>query len=102
MRGRGTMILLCRSTLFSPSLPFREPGCCGWVGAHVVLLEWMDCTMADVRLYRVFLHATDESALKTVAMEDLKRFAAEGEAANASSTAQTPSGKQGAMVRETH
>lgn len=50
----------------------------------------------------MFLHATDESALKTVAMEDLKKFAAEGEAANASTTAQTPSGKPGAMVRETH
>jgi len=50
----------------------------------------------------VFLHATDESALNTVAMADLKKFAAEGEAANASTTAQTPSGRQGALARETH
>lgn len=57
---------------------------------------------ADWGTVRVFLHATDESALKTVAMADLKKFAAEGEAANASTTAQTPSGRQGALARETH
>lgn len=50
----------------------------------------------------MFLHATDESALKTVSMDDLRKFAAEGEAANASTTAQSPSGRQGAMARETH
>ena len=49
---------------------------------------------------RVFLHATDESALSSVGMEDLKKFAAEGEAGNSSTTAQTPSSKPGAVIKE--
>ena len=35
--------------------------------------------MANSSPHRVFLHATDESALKTVEFSDLKKFAAEGE-----------------------
>ncbi|KAI9837115.1 MAG: hypothetical protein M1819_000766 [Sarea resinae] len=50
----------------------------------------------------VFLHATHEKALEKLQMSDLKKFAAEGEAANSSTTAQSPSSKPGAAVKETH
>ncbi len=49
---------------------------------------------------KVFLHATDESALKKVAMEDLKKFAAPGEASSAETKPVVPSSKPGAAVKE--
>lgn len=51
---------------------------------------------------KVFLHATDKSALDQVKMEDLKRFAADGEAAmqtNRQNTHMNPE-KGGGPVRE--
>ncbi|MCJ1350224.1 MAG: hypothetical protein MMC33_000205 [Icmadophila ericetorum] len=56
---------------------------------------------------KVFLHATDESALKSLDMKDLEKFAHEGEvgsgyAGQRTETAKTPSDKPGAAVRETH
>ncbi|MCJ1321998.1 hypothetical protein MMC15_007343 [Xylographa vitiligo] len=56
---------------------------------------------------KVFLHATDESALKAIGLEDLKRFAAEGEAgsgggATRNPVSQTPSADGRGPIRETH
>ena len=56
---------------------------------------------------KVFLHATDESALKSIGLEDLKKFAAEGEAgsgggATRNPVSQTPSADGRGPVRETH
>ncbi|KAI9791441.1 MAG: hypothetical protein M1835_000349, partial [Candelina submexicana] len=49
---------------------------------------------------KVFLHATHERALESLKMEDLKRFASEGEAANSSTTAQTPGSTSGSAIKE--
>ena len=50
---------------------------------------------------KVYLHATHQKALDSLRMEDLKKFAAEGEASNASTTAIEPSsGRPGAAVKE--
>ncbi|MCJ1239955.1 hypothetical protein MMC14_007954 [Varicellaria rhodocarpa] len=54
---------------------------------------------------KVFLHATDQSALNAISMSDLKKYAAEGEAQNGggsllSNTPKTPGVSPG--VRETH
>ncbi|MCJ1479603.1 hypothetical protein MMC13_008289 [Lambiella insularis] len=54
---------------------------------------------------KVFLHATDESALGIVSLDDLKKFAAEGETNNggAGTVAPiTPSTDGKGAVRETH
>ncbi|KAA6415488.1 MAG: hypothetical protein FRX48_00203 [Lasallia pustulata] len=56
---------------------------------------------------KVFLHATDESALSNgIGMDDLKKFAAEGEIAGergkSAGAPVTPSDKAGGAVRETH
>ena len=48
----------------------------------------------------VFLHATDQSALKKVDMEDLKRFAAEGEASSPETAPVEPGSSPKAPVRE--
>ena len=52
---------------------------------------------------QVFLHATDQSALDSVSYQDLKRFAAEGEAPNQRNRQEShinPSQKPGASIRE--
>jgi hypothetical protein len=54
---------------------------------------------SDPVVPRVHLHATHESALDKIDMGALKKYAAEQEAANASSVAQGPGGLGGA-VRE--
>jgi hypothetical protein len=46
------------------------------------------------------LHATNERALDVVAMEDLKKYAAESEAGNSSNVAQSRSGGHGGAVKE--
>lgn len=56
---------------------------------------------------RVFLHATDQSALKAVDMKDLEKFAHDGEAKSGgggtrTEVYQTPSDKPGAAIKETH
>lgn len=59
-------------------------------------------------LHRVFLHATDESALSNgVTMDALKKFAAEPEARGGGGSLEgefpiSPSDKAGSMVKETH
>ena len=67
------MILLCQSTSLSvfhliPASP----------SYHVFLVYLGVQADADGR-HRVFLHATADSALKTVGIDDLKKYAAEGE-----------------------
>ena len=54
----------------------------------------------DAVVPKVHLHATHESALKTVSMADLKMFAAEGEAANASTVAQSTHGGLGGKIKQ--
>lgn len=56
---------------------------------------------------RVFLHASDESALSNgISMDDLKKFAAEGEIGGergkSAPAPLTPSDKPGGAVKETH
>ena len=57
---------------------------------------------------RVFLHATDQSALANgITMDALKKFAAEPEARGGGGSLEgefpiSPSDKQGSIVRETH
>ena len=101
MRGRGTMTLLCRSThrLLTPPLQT----CSRCEDANVDLRTGLigEC------LLRVFLHATDESALSNgIGMDDLKKFAAEGEISGergkSAGAPVTPSDKAGGAVRETH
>ncbi len=98
MRPRGRMIRLCRSG-FLPSFLSLYP----FVFRSGVSAEkrvgGADCV---VGLARVFLHATDESALKMVGMDDLRKFAAEGEAGNSETLAQSPSTRPGATIKETH
>ncbi|KAI9816951.1 MAG: hypothetical protein M1832_004935 [Thelocarpon impressellum] len=52
---------------------------------------------SDPVVPRVFLHATHEKALDSIKMEDLKKFAADGEAAQ---PAQTPRTSPGAPIKE--
>ena len=58
--------------------------------------------------YRVFLHATDESALTNgITMDALKKFAAEPEARGGGGSLEgefpiSPTDKAGSMVKETH
>jgi uncharacterized protein len=49
---------------------------------------------------KVFLHATDQSALDKVPMEDLKKFAAQGEASSPETRPAEPSSRPGAAIRE--
>ena len=49
---------------------------------------------------KVFLHATDQSALDKVPMEELRKFAAPGEASNAESRPLEPGTRPSAGVRE--
>lgn len=49
---------------------------------------------------KVHLHATHESALDSVSMADLKKFAAEPEAANASTVAQSTHGGMGGAIKQ--
>jgi hypothetical protein len=49
---------------------------------------------------KVHLHATHEKALEVVSYEDLKKFAAETEAANASTVAQSRKGGMGGAIKE--
>ena len=49
---------------------------------------------------KVHLHATHEKALDVIGMEDLKKFAAEPEAANASNVAQSRKGGMGGAIKE--
>ncbi|MCJ1361752.1 hypothetical protein MMC16_000852 [Acarospora aff. strigata] len=79
-------------------------GGCKWCLCTSRWKEAMDAAkgLDDPVVPKVFLHATDESALKTVSMEELKKFAAEGEAGNSSTTPQSPSQRPGATVKETH
>ncbi|KAI9806438.1 MAG: hypothetical protein M1833_003625 [Piccolia ochrophora] len=49
---------------------------------------------------KIFLHATHQRALDKVKMEDLKKFAAEGEASHAGTRPVEPSGRQGSAVKE--
>ena len=56
---------------------------------------------------KVFLHATHESALQSIGLEDLQKFAAEGEAgsgggATRNPVTQTASADGRGSVRETH
>ena len=52
---------------------------------------------------QVHLHATDQSALRNgIDLKDLKEFAAEGEASNASNRSTDPSNKPGSAIRPTH
>lgn len=50
---------------------------------------------------KVHLHATHEKALEVVGMDDLKKFAAESEAGNASTVPQSRKGGLGGAVKET-
>lgn len=63
--------------------------------------------VADCGCYRVFLHATDESALKNgIAMDALKKYAAEPEAAGGGGSlekkAPVDANASGSIARETH
>ena len=63
--------------------------------------------MFSIEYCRVFLHATDESALQNgITMEALKKFAAEPEAAGGGGSLEkkTPiqAGTTGGIARETH
>ena len=49
---------------------------------------------------KVFLHATDESALSKIPMEDLKKFAAPGEAPTTETNPVEPSSRPGAAIKE--
>ena len=49
---------------------------------------------------QVFLHATDESALEKVKLEDLKDFALEGDASNSSTKPQDPTSRPNGMIKE--
>jgi uncharacterized protein len=49
---------------------------------------------------KVYLHATDQSALDKIPMEDLKRFAAQGEASNAETRPVEASSRPGAAIKE--
>ncbi|KAG0652007.1 hypothetical protein D0Z07_0927 [Hyphodiscus hymeniophilus] len=49
---------------------------------------------------KVHLHATNEKALDVVGLEDLKKFAAEPEAGNASNVAQSRRGGMGGAIKE--
>ncbi|KAI9848263.1 MAG: hypothetical protein M1837_000527 [Sclerophora amabilis] len=49
---------------------------------------------------KVFLHATHQRALDSLKMDDLKKFAAEGEASNAEQRPVEPSARPGAAVKE--
>lgn len=49
---------------------------------------------------KVFLHATDQSALDKVSMEDLKKFAAQGEASNAEKRPVEPTSRPGGAIKE--
>ncbi|KAG8533793.1 uncharacterized protein KY384_001534 [Bacidia gigantensis] len=85
-----------------------EPGC-KWC---LCTARWREAMQAakdekDPVVPKVFLHATDQSALDNgITMADLKKFAAEGEnqsggAALENKTPITP-GVTGALARETH
>lgn len=49
---------------------------------------------------KVHLHATSEKALDAVKLEDLKKYAAESEAGNASNVAQSRKGGMGGAIKE--
>ena len=49
---------------------------------------------------KVYLHATDQSALDKVPMEDLKKFAAQGEASSPENRPVEPTSRPGAAVKE--
>ncbi|NJR31328.1 DUF2237 domain-containing protein [bacterium] len=49
---------------------------------------------------KVFLHATHQSALEKVPMEDLKKFAAQGEASSPETNPAEPSSRPSAAIRE--
>ncbi len=49
---------------------------------------------------KVFLHATDQSALDKIAMEDLRKFAAQGEASNAETRPAEPGTRPSAAIKE--
>ena len=61
---------------------------------------------SDPIVPRVFLHATDQSALEHVDYNDLKKFAAEGEASmgggGLSTAVPVEPGKKGGFAKETH
>lgn len=101
MLQRGQMILSCQSEcpIFLQSFPARgedrnhEQRGLTWV------FSFEHC--------RVFLHATDESALQNgITMEALKKFAAEPEAAGGGGSlekkAPIQAGTTGGIARETH
>ncbi|KAI9682230.1 MAG: hypothetical protein M1817_000284 [Caeruleum heppii] len=77
-------------------------GGCKWC---LCVERWKEALKArknddDPVVPKVFLHATNKEALNGVTMEDLKKFAAEGEAANASTNAVTPGEKPGHAIKE--
>ena len=85
-----------------------EPGC-KWCLCTARWKEAMEAAKDanDPVVPKVFLHATDESALSNgVGMDDLKKFAAEGEAqSGGGSLEKAPSitpGSKGGIARETH
>ena len=49
---------------------------------------------------KVFLHATDQSALEKLPMEDLKKFAAEGEATTVEKSPVEPGSRPSAAIKE--
>lgn len=85
-----------------------EPGC-KWCLCTARWKEAMEAAkgQSDPVVPKVFLHATDESALKNgITMESLKKFAAEPEAAGGGGSleknAPLQPGTKGGIVRETH
>jgi uncharacterized protein len=61
---------------------------------------WKNGEVSEKGVPKVFLHATDQSALEKVPMDDLKKFAAQGEASNAEKIPATPSSRPSAAIKE--
>ncbi|KAI9805834.1 MAG: hypothetical protein M1825_000448 [Sarcosagium campestre] len=77
-------------------------GGCKWC---LCVTRWKEAFNArsddrDPVVPRVFLHATHQKALDSVGMDELRKFAADGEASNAASRPVEPSGRPGAAVKE--
>lgn len=82
-------------------------GGCKWCLCTARWKEAMEAAKSpdDPVVPKVFLHATHESALGSIGLEDLQKFAAEGEINNGASgtvAPLTPSASGRGIVRETH
>ena len=74
---------------------------------HLLAVICSDRGSSLIGQYRVFLHATDESALSNgITMDALKRYAAEGEAAGGGGSLERKvpvnPNASGSIARETH